>query len=786
MNCIACGAELKPNIKFCTVCGAAAADVARQQRPAGTAEEQQPAPPHLPGTQPRPSREGGSARFEDMRPALVPVVHKYVSDKKLVVKNPEKHTYVEVSAEDAIFLNYMNGKHTVSDIVKEVYEQTGKMAFKRLYNLLLELYANDFLRPSGTEALAELAKGASGQSKAENVFSKISAAFERFAIPIPALALPMKAMRFVVAPFLKMPLMIGIFLICVAPVMIVSLLATEQAAVLGPAGAAVRRAMALYSPPEQNGYNIFMFHNSYMLGLLIAYVSAFMTLSFRSLVRGAALLALGCEAYRPALRSYYGVFFIDIDDRDIVMAGRDDRMAFFSMGIVSTLAIGTLINIIQRVIGFHHQLYLIYIIAYMITFINMCVFFRSDMFSLLDNYFEIPHLGKHVSAYITQRFFQQVLSFRSSFEQEKSLTTIACMGLVWLYMAVNVFFEFMRSNLVMLTNAFGKAGGTDKIAIGIFLVNMVAPFVLLTFSLWFLVARNVAKVIGAPVGKTLRRISPGRGRKPVDPEQIAGFIAKIPLFMNLSQEELTRIAGQFRQARFKAGQNVIVRGDSGNAFYVILEGAVDVIIENPSGMKRTIDTLRAGDSFGEIALIENVARTATVRAAEPLTALELARPFFDEFVKQSQDARERITEVIRMTSALRKIPFFMELAPSRIPDIISRLGKVYVKKGQTIIKEGAPGDRFYIIADGAFKVLKGALYNEQKAIATLGKNESFGEIALLNSVPRTSSVIAETNGLLYTLERDEFLSVAQTNIQAGLILENETERKLAALSRSAG
>lgn len=779
MNCTACGATLRENIKFCTKCGAPVQAAATPPDIPQTA----PAPPPIPQNQIQTAQPG--ARIDDMRPALVPIVHKYISDKKLVLKNPAKYTYVEMNAEDVVFLQYLNGQYAVTDIVKEVYEQTGKMSFKRLYNLLLELYANDFLEPEGTEALRDLAQS-SASSRAENVFARITDVFERFQVPLTALAAPMKGVRFIVAPFLKMPVLAAIFLLCVAPVIIVSLLASKQAAFLGDAGQSIRTAMSLFSPPSQKGYNIFVFKDSYLLGLLFAYMSAFMVMSFRSLVRGAALLALGCEAYRPALRSYYGILFIDIDGRDIVMADRSGRMAFYGIGIISTLAIGTVINIVQHVIGFQHILYMMYIVAYMITFLNLCIFFRSDLFYLLDNYFEIPHLGKHVWAYITQKFFQQILNFRSTFEQEKSLTTIACIGLVWLYVAINVFFTFIKENLVLLMNNFSGAGALDKLGIIIFLINILGPFVLLSISMLLLVVRNVGRVVGAPLGRTLRRMNMDRGRVPADPAQIAGFIAKIPLFMNLSPEEQFHVAGQFRQAGFKPGQNIIVQGDPGQSFYVILEGSVDVIIEDPSGMKTTIDTLRAGDSFGEIALIDNVPRTATIRAAEPLTALELARPYFETFVSQSQDARDRVTEVIRMTSALRKIPFFQELAPSRIPGIISKLNKQSVKKGDVIIWEGAPGDRFYIIGEGSFKVMKGTPDGTQKEIAALGKNESFGEIALLNSVPRTSSVIAETDGLLYSLERNEFLSVAHANIHAGLILENETERKLAALSRTAG
>ena len=812
LPCSHCGAALASAAKFCTKCGTpvqqpttsqtvtpapqtpAVADVAQEQPapqyatppeeqtlPADQAPvaQQQPAPQATDAAPQATDAAPQAPRIDDLRPVLVPIEYKYISEKVLVLKNPEKHTYLEMSVEDVPYLHYLNGQYAVADIVKLMYEQTGKMAFKKFYNLLMELYANEFLYPQGMEALAQSA-AAAGTAKS-NPVEQMAAVLDRPIVTLPFLGAIAQFGATPMSVLMNMPAQIAVFVLCVAPVVLVSLLASLKMDALEP----LLNALGIFAAPNQKGYNIFMFRGSYMLGLILAYASAFTVLSLRSAARAATLHRFGCEIVNPCLRCWYGIFYLDVDGRDILMADRKSRMIYHAAGITSTLIIGTIINIIQNLLGFSHPLYLVYLIAFMITFVNLCVFYRSDLFQIIDNYFEIPNLMKHVSTYVTKKFFRQILNFKSSFTEEKSLTTIACCGLVWLYLAVSVFFGFLRDNVALLMNALGDAGSVlDKLAIAVFLVNIVGPFVMLMAGFLMLVLRNLAGVAAEPVGRWYRRLTAKKGREAVDPEQITGFLQGIPLFMALAPHERLGLAAQLQKVHFKPGQNVVVQGDSGDAFYVILDGVANVVVETPSGMQMTVDTLKAGDSFGEIALLEDVPRTATVRATEPLAVLELPRDAFDAYLAQSEEARQKITDVIRLTSLLQKNPFFQELPPARITEIIGLLRPLPVAQEQAVIREGDGGDLFYIISEGSFQVLKNAPDGSQQFVARLGKNESFGEIALINNVPRTSSVVAETPGALLTLRRDEFLAVANASIHAGLVLEQETEKRMAALAET--
>jgi MFS family permease len=102
----------------------------------------------------------------------------------------------------------------------------------------------------------------------------------------------------------------------------------------------------------------------------------------------------------------------------------------------------------------------------------------------------------------------------------------------------------------------------------------------------------------------------------------------------------------------------------------------------------------------------------------------------------------------RELELLRANPIFAPLPPTTQEELARRLAPVRLAAGDVVLREGEPGDRFYLVAEGEVEA----------AASLLGPGESFGEIALLRDVPRTATVTARTETLLYALERDDFLA----------------------------
>ena len=105
-------------------------------------------------------------------------------------------------------------------------------------------------------------------------------------------------------------------------------------------------------------------------------------------------------------------------------------------------------------------------------------------------------------------------------------------------------------------------------------------------------------------------------------------IARVPLFAGLEKRDLERIAKSCKERRYRAGDAIATEGTGGAGFFVITEGSATVSV---GGEARA--TLSSGDYFGEIALIDEGTRSATITAATDVTAYGMTSWEFKPFVE---------------------------------------------------------------------------------------------------------------------------------------------------------
>lgn len=113
------------------------------------------------------------------------------------------------------------------------------------------------------------------------------------------------------------------------------------------------------------------------------------------------------------------------------------------------------------------------------------------------------------------------------------------------------------------------------------------------------------------------------------------------LFSNLTPSVLTSVADQMELRQFKSGQDIIVQGDLGKEFFVIGKGDVDIIIDGQS-----VTELRAGSYFGEVALLEDTTRNATVRAKNDVACFILDKAEFKSIIDASPTFEEELRKAI--------------------------------------------------------------------------------------------------------------------------------------------
>ncbi len=118
------------------------------------------------------------------------------------------------------------------------------------------------------------------------------------------------------------------------------------------------------------------------------------------------------------------------------------------------------------------------------------------------------------------------------------------------------------------------------------------------------------------------------------------------------------------------------------------------------------------------------------------------------------NAIDRAAEVpVERLELLRANPIFAPLPGPTLEQLAGALEEVRAPAGEEIVRQGEPGDRFYLIKEGTLDV-----YIDGNLVQSLDHGDSFGEIALLRDVPRTATVTARTEAALYALDRRHFLA----------------------------
>ena len=108
-------------------------------------------------------------------------------------------------------------------------------------------------------------------------------------------------------------------------------------------------------------------------------------------------------------------------------------------------------------------------------------------------------------------------------------------------------------------------------------------------------------------------------------KQTVVFLQKVPLFQGLNHRHLEHLAKRMVERQFAAGQSIVTQGQGGEGFFVIVSGKAEAIREHSDGIKTVVNTFGPTDFFGELALLDDGLRTASVVSSEPVQCLALTR-----------------------------------------------------------------------------------------------------------------------------------------------------------------
>ena len=209
---------------------------------------------------------------------------------------------------------------------------------------------------------------------------------------------------------------------------------------------------------------------------------------------------------------------------------------------------------------------------------------------------------------------------------------------------------------------------------------------------------------------------------------------------NLDEEEKSVILKAMFQKRVKEKDVVIQQGQDGDNFYIIESGIFSVSLSEADDQSEVINTLRDKGWFGELALLYNCPRSATVTADSDGILWGLDQATFKHIVVGAYAQRRSQFE-----NLLHGVPMLQKLTTSERLNLVDALDIRSYGQNDVIIKQGDDAYELFFIMEGTVEIrIKDDKEDDEKAVATAGPGQYFGEVALVMKTERVATVTAKS------------------------------------------
>lgn len=227
---------------------------------------------------------------------------------------------------------------------------------------------------------------------------------------------------------------------------------------------------------------------------------------------------------------------------------------------------------------------------------------------------------------------------------------------------------------------------------------------------------------------------------------------KVMLLNRLDEDQLTNVLDAMEERQVQAGEVVIQQGDDGDNFYVIDSGNFDIYIDSENGPQK-VGSYDGSGFFGELALMYNMPRAATIRAVTNGVLWSLDRKTFRQIiVKANANKRKQFEDFLTSLPVLENIN---DHERSKIADVMEsqkfKAGDIIIKQGDVIDS----GSFVYFLITGTCSISVNANGTE-KVVKEIAAGACFGEVALITKEPRNATVAASSNVVAGVLDVNAF------------------------------
>jgi ATP-binding cassette subfamily B protein len=238
-------------------------------------------------------------------------------------------------------------------------------------------------------------------------------------------------------------------------------------------------------------------------------------------------------------------------------------------------------------------------------------------------------------------------------------------------------------------------------------------------------------------------------------------------------EAREKVAACCREVHHRFGDVIVREGEPGNAFYILAEGRARVYKRGDNGEDIPLNVLGPGDEFGEMALLEEGTRTASVRCSSDVRLYRLDRADYHRLLasdpsmchfQQLRIRHRKVHNFLRASSGLGTLP------PRVLQAFLEKLTPMSYAGNVMIVREGEDTHDFYIIEQGRARVftLEGG---RERNVAFLRAGDYFGELSAIRGEPRSANVQAVSECRLLAMSREALLALMEEHAAFKQLIE---------------
>lgn len=235
--------------------------------------------------------------------------------------------------------------------------------------------------------------------------------------------------------------------------------------------------------------------------------------------------------------------------------------------------------------------------------------------------------------------------------------------------------------------------------------------------------------------------------------------APIPFFSDLSQSAFIELVQRIKFVKLGPRSFVVQQGEPGDSLFIIATGEVEVTQTDDSGRSQKLATLEAGQLFGEMSLLTQKPRSASVETMKPTELFEVDRSALEAVARRNPAVLEDIVRFARgrmIRNLMGTSPVFRTLNEEERLDVMQAFETRVLKPQETVIEIGQDPTGLFLILEGE---LESSTVDDEEQSSVLGylrEGDVVGEMSLVENVPAAANVIAVVRSVVLHLPKARF------------------------------